>query len=103
MAKQKRVKLEPLIFDWDIAPDETSGFTEIQFPGLPLFYLNYEKLTLEPKVVWWITVSDRTESDSDEAHTKVVMDLASDIDTAQRAAEAAFFRLLKAPKFDVVS
>ncbi|CDZ73254.1 Hypothetical protein NGAL_HAMBI2610_48840 [Neorhizobium galegae bv. orientalis] len=103
MAKQKQINLKPLIFDWDTAPDETSGFTEVQFPDRPLYYLNFEKLTLEPKVVWWITVSSRNERDSDEVHTKVVMDFASDIETAKRAAEAAFIRLLKPAVFNVVA
>lgn len=101
MAKQKKQK--PPVLDWDTAPDETSGFTEVQLPGLLLYYLNYEKLTLDPKVVWWITASCRNESDSDEVHTKVVMDFADDIDSAKRAAETAFFRLLKPPVFKVAT
>jgi len=103
MAKQKRKKLKPLIFDWDTSPNETSGFTQVQFPDCPLYYLNFEILTMEPKVVWWITISSRNENDTDEVHQEVVMAFARDIDTAQRAAEAAFFRLLKAPVFEVVT
>jgi hypothetical protein len=103
MAKQKRNKLKPLIFDWDTAPNERSGFTEVQFPNLPLYYLNFETLTMEPKVVWWIAISSRNRADTDEVHEEVVMAFARDIDTARRSAEAAFFRLLKPPVFNVVT
>lgn len=105
MTKQKRQNLKPLLFCWDTAPDERSGFTEVEFPDFPLFYLNYLELPFDPanRVLWWIDKSGRNKDDTDEVHEEVVMAFARDIKTAQRAVEAAFIRLLKPPVFSVVT
>jgi hypothetical protein len=100
MARPKKQKA--LIFDWDTAPDETSGFTEIQFPEHPLYYLNFSEVRHERRVLWWIDITTPQDYEVGR-YEKVIMDFACDIPAAQRAAETAFFRLLKAPKFAVVT
>ncbi|MND52876.1 hypothetical protein D3C80_439010 [compost metagenome] len=98
MAKQKKQK--PPIFDWDTAPDETSGFTEVQLPGFPLYLLNFLKVQYDPerRVLWWIDIAKPCDEKIGR-HEKVIMDFACDIPAAQRTAEVTFFSAVESASF----